>query len=66
MRVLHRRTLMVRDKIVHKVNIVPVNSNYALVFVLASAGTYIKEFIHGDLERTMPNLGCYMGKCDIL
>jgi len=66
LRVLHRRTLMVRDKIIHKVNVIPINHNYALVFILASAGTYIKEFIHGDLERTLPNLGSYMGKTDIL
>jgi len=25
--------------------------------VLASAGTYIKEFVHGDLGRTVPNVG---------
>ena len=25
--------------------------------VLAAAGTYIKEFVHGDLDRTLPNLG---------
>ena len=25
--------------------------------VLSSAGTYIKEFVHGDLDRTMPNVG---------
>ena len=24
---------------------------------MAAAGTYIKEFIHGDLDRTLPNLG---------
>jgi tRNA pseudouridine synthase 10 len=23
----------------------------------ASAGTYIKEFVHGDFGRTQPNLG---------
>jgi len=57
---------MVRDKLVHKVNVVPVNNSYGLVYVLASAGTYIKEFVHGDLERTLPNLGTYMGKADIL
>ena len=27
------------------------------MYLLASAGTYIKEFVHGDLERTVPNLG---------
>ena len=25
--------------------------------VLASAGTYIKEFVHGDLGRTVPSIG---------
>ena len=25
--------------------------------MLASAGTYIKEFVHGDLGRTVPNIG---------
>ena len=25
--------------------------------VIASAGTYIKEFVHGDLGRTKPSIG---------
>ena len=25
--------------------------------LVSSAGTYIKEFIHGDLGRTLPNVG---------
>jgi tRNA pseudouridine synthase 10 len=30
-------------------------------------GTYIKEFIHGDLQRTLPNFGSMIGKSvDIL
>lgn len=33
----------------------------------ASAGTYIKEFVHGDLGRTTPNVGSLIGKeVDIL
>ena len=55
LRVLHRRTLMVRDKVIHKLKVKEINQNSYVVFVLASAGTYIKEFIHGDLKRTMPN-----------
>ena len=27
------------------------------VCLLASAGTYIKEFVHGDLGRTVPSVG---------
>ena len=56
-RVLHRRTLMVRDKFVHKLKIKRINDFCYLVFVLSSAGTYIKEFIHGDLHRTVPSFG---------
>lgn len=25
------------------------------------AGTYIKEFVHGDEGRTQPNLGSFLG-----
>lgn len=33
----------------------------------ASAGTYIKQFIHGDLQRTIPNFGGLLNKTvDIL
>ena len=34
-----------------------------LLHILASAGTYIKEFVHGDLGRTLPNVGTILG-CD--
>lgn len=35
--------------------------------MLSSAGTYIKEFIHGDLGRTSPNVGSLTNsQCDIL
>jgi len=27
----------------------------------AQAGTYIKEFVHGDEGRTLPNLGTFLG-----
>lgn len=51
LRVLHRRSNKVRDKVIHKVYVHPVMDYISLVFVFASAGTYIKEFIHGDLGR---------------
>ena len=35
--------------------------------VIASAGTYIKEFVHGDLGRTKPSIGEILGsEADIL
>lgn len=61
LRVLHRRTLMFRDKMVHKLRVKRINDNCYVVYVLASAGTYIKEFIHGDLKRTLPYFGQLAG-----
>lgn len=35
--------------------------------LLTQAGTYIKEFVHGDFSRTLPNLRTLLGvECDIL
>lgn len=35
--------------------------------MLASAGTYIKEFVHGDLGRTSPSIGSLLSsEADIL
>lgn len=48
LRVLHRRTLMVREKVIHRVRAVKINEHFMIVAVLSSAGTYIKEFIHGN------------------
>jgi tRNA pseudouridine synthase 10 len=67
MRVMHRRTLMDRKKIIFKMEARQINDNFMVVDVLASAGTYIKEFIHSDLGRTNPSLMTILGcECDIL
>ena len=43
------------------------NAHFFELHVLASAGTYIKEFVHGDLGRTVPNVGQILGtQADIL
>ena len=33
-----------------------INENFLVLYILSSAGTYIKEFVHGDLGRTRPSL----------
>eukprot|EP00347_Sterkiella_histriomuscorum_P020730 403336698 len=66
-RVLHRRSLMVRDKQIYKVHAEYINQHYFVLHVLASAGTYIKEFVHGDLGRTTPSIGSILeSEADIL
>lgn len=43
------------------------SENIILLQVLASAGTYIKELVHGDLGRTVPSVGTILNKeVDIL
>jgi hypothetical protein len=66
-RVMHRRTLMDRNKQIFKIDAERINENFLIVNVLASAGTYIKEFIHSDLGRTSPSLVELLDcDCDIL
>ena len=44
-----------------------INEKFYVLYLLASAGTYVKEFVHGDLERTVPNLGTLLNsEFDIL
>ena len=66
-RVLHRRSLAVREKVIHRLRATYINQHYMHVCLLASAGTYIKEFVHGDLGRTTPSVGSLLdSEADIL
>ena len=66
-RVLHRRTLMDRAKVIYKMDAIKINDHFLIVNILASAGTYIKEFVHSDLGRTKPSLVSLLdSECDIL
>jgi len=71
-RVLHRRSPLERKRIIHWMEIEKVagGSNYYLLQLCTQAGTYIKEFVHGDLGRTHPRyhflyLPCPFAKCQI-
>ncbi|XP_028765156.1 putative tRNA pseudouridine synthase Pus10 isoform X2 [Neltuma alba] len=62
-RVLHRRSPLEREKIIHWMTIETVagSSQYFLLHLCTQAGTYIKEFVHGDLGRTQPSIGSILG-----
>ncbi|KAF4390033.1 uncharacterized protein LOC115704040 isoform X2 [Cannabis sativa] len=62
-RVLHRRSPLEREKIIHwmKMEKVVGSSQYFLLHLCTQAGTYIKEFVHGDLGRTHPSIGSILG-----
>lgn len=75
-RVLHRRTLASRRRRIYKLRLEPVKvgdfdsvkeeylDNLFTLTLLTEAGTYIKEFVHGDFGRTKPSLSDLLGDCD--
>jgi len=69
-RVLHRRPLATRERTIHNLSAQLINAedrHHFLLFLKTQAGTYIKEFVHGDFGRTMPSLGNLLQtECDIL
>ncbi len=61
-RVLHRRVSKVRAKVIHSIRVHKWYSERVLaVDMVTSAGTYVKEFVHGDRGRTQPCLGDLLG-----
>ncbi|KAI4390003.1 hypothetical protein MLD38_002162 [Melastoma candidum] len=62
-RVLHRRSPLEREKIIHwmKIERISGSSQYFVLHLCTQAGTYIKEFVHGDLGRTNPSIGSILG-----
>lgn len=68
-RVLHRRPLAIRERKIHKITAkaVPNRENMFELNMTTQAGTYVKEFVHGDFGRTKPNVGEIIGlEVDIL
>jgi len=37
------------------------NPHWFLLRLVTSAGAYVKEFVHGDMGRTQPNVGSLLG-----
>ncbi|GBG67154.1 hypothetical protein CBR_g81579 [Chara braunii] len=68
-RVLHRRSPLVRPRVIEKMiaKAIPGQTNYLKLTFDTQAGTYVKEFVHGDMGRTQPHLGEILGcETDIL
>lgn len=70
LRVFQRRGAAVRPKVIHTSTISRLHSDvdmaspqahFGVLKLHTQAGTYIKEYVHGDLGRTMPNLASVAG-----
>eukprot|EP00252_Welwitschia_mirabilis_P001867 TRINITY_DN11837_c0_g2_i2.p1 TRINITY_DN11837_c0_g2~~TRINITY_DN11837_c0_g2_i2.p1 ORF type:complete len:309 (+),score=58.89 TRINITY_DN11837_c0_g2_i2:96-1022(+) len=62
-RVLHRRSPLVRKRLIYwmKAEKIEGSKDYFMLRLCTQAGTYIKEFVHGDLGRTHPSIGSLLG-----
>ena len=66
-RVLHRRSMATRERTVFSMRGEMVDPHHFTLHLVTQAGTYIKEFVHGDFGRTVPNLCQLLGQeVDIL
>ena len=68
-RVLHRRPDAKRTRTVYFMEVQPLeieaeDRQLFLLKLATQAGTYVKEFVHGDFGRTEPNLSQILG-CDV-
>ncbi|AYU76823.1 hypothetical protein, conserved [Leishmania donovani] len=67
LRVLHRRSLHRRPRLIHSMRLTPLNTHWFLLDLETQAGTYVKEFVHGDMGRTTPHLGMLLNaRTDII
>ena len=41
---------------IYQLKLSPIDEHFGLLELETQAGTYIKEFVHGDLGRTTPNI----------
>lgn len=65
-RVMHRRADLERGRKVVKIEVKLLNPTEAVFDITAEAGTYIKEFIHGDGGRTVPSVSGELGvACEV-
>eukprot|EP00052_Salpingoeca_macrocollata_P000492 m.20529 g.20529 ORF g.20529 m.20529 type:complete len:463 (+) comp10576_c0_seq1:163-1551(+) len=56
-RVMHRRSLAVRERTVFDLRVRKIQPQFVRLWLSTQAGTYVKEFVHGDFGRTRPSLG---------
>lgn len=64
---MHRRSLLTRKRYIYNIETALLNDHFFILRLVTSAGTYVKEFVHGDLGRTVPNVATIINcQTDIL
>jgi len=63
-RVLHRRSAANRERYIVSMKSKRINDHWFQLWVSTSAGTYVKEFVRGDLGRTTPSVASMLNDGD--
>mmetsp|Transcript_7756 Transcript_7756/g.11775 ORF Transcript_7756/g.11775 Transcript_7756/m.11775 type:complete len:832 (-) Transcript_7756:142-2637(-) len=61
LRVLHRRSASSRTRHVLSMKVIRIDDHWFRLHLSTSAGTYVKEFCHGDCGRTKPSISSLLG-----
>ncbi|KAL7511426.1 hypothetical protein ACHAXN_008385 [Cyclotella atomus] len=61
LRVLHRRSSDIRTRFILTLSARRIDEHWFQLRMSTSAGTYVKEFVHGDCGRTYPSIRSMMG-----
>ncbi|MBS3782100.1 MAG: tRNA pseudouridine(54/55) synthase Pus10 [Candidatus Thermoplasmatota archaeon] len=65
-RVDHRRADKIRKRKIRDLKLISMESTSMTLDITCDAGTYVKEFVHGDEGRTQPNLAeMFETKCEV-
>ncbi len=71
-RVAHRRANMVRERTIYCCHIEAIDETIAILTIKAESGTYIKELVSGDDEKTKPSISglikvpCVVEELDVI
>jgi tRNA U54 and U55 pseudouridine synthase Pus10 len=60
-RVLHRRANLRRERVILSAKSIRIDNHHFWLSLTTSAGTYVKEFVGGDLGRTNPSISSLLG-----
>jgi tRNA pseudouridine synthase 10 len=60
-RVSHRRSDLVREKMIHEIRLKKKSAKTVEAFFKVQGGTYVKELISGDEGRTVPSIASVLG-----
>ncbi|KAL7540303.1 hypothetical protein ACHAXR_010018 [Thalassiosira sp. AJA248-18] len=61
LRVLHRRSSDIRTRYILGLSACRIDEHWFRLRMSTSAGTYVKEFVHGDCGRSYPSIGSMLG-----